>query len=209
MWKLHAYWLSLLSAFVNMPRRSERAHVIEDLENTLVARIMSESMEMIASYTDSSSSDNNSSSFESGDESLDSLSTLYSCVLSQRYFAERHHERVDSSRMASDILRMNPTRFKAIFRMSPSAFDRIWNMIKDHSIFTNDSTSVQFDPRLQFLVVLLRFGAYGNGASRANVVASFHISTGVLSKFTKRIMVALLSLEKSVVCWPTQKKKKP
>lgn len=97
---------------------------------------------------------------------------------------------------------MNPNRFKARFRMSPSVFEKIWSMIKDHNIFTNDNTSAQFDPRLQFLVVLFRFGAYGNGASEANVATSFHISTGVLSKFTKHVMVALLSVENSVVCWP-------
>ena len=137
-----------------MPRRSERANLIENFENTLAACIMSKSMEMIASCINSSSSVNNSSSFESGDESFDNLSTLYSCILSQRYFAKRHHERVDSSRMASDILRMNLNRFKEKFRMSPYAFERIWNMMKDHKIFTNNSTSVQFDPRMQFLIVL-------------------------------------------------------
>ena len=198
----------MLFVVVNMPRRTERPVVIEDLQNTLAARTISKSMHMIGSDLDSTSSENKSSSSESSDEGLDSVSTLYNCVLSQRYFAERHHERVDSSRLASDILRMNPNRFKARFRMSPSAFERIWDMIKDHNIFTNDSNNAQFDHRLQFLVILFRFGAYGNGASRANVAASFHVSTGVLSKFTKRIMVALLSLEKNVVCWPNAAEKK-
>ena len=60
-----------------MPRRSECAIAIEDLENTLVACIVSNSMEMITSYTDSSSNENNSNSFDSGDEGLDSVSTFY------------------------------------------------------------------------------------------------------------------------------------
>ena len=104
---------------------------------------------------------------------------------------------------------MNPNRFKTRFRMSPSAFERLWDMIKDHNIFTNDNIAAQFDPRLQFLFVLFKFGAYGNGASRANVAASFHVSTGILSKFTKHVMVAPLSLENSVVCWPNAAEKKP
>ena len=116
-----------------MPCRSERAKVIEDLENTLAARTISNSMQIIASYIDSSSSGNISSSSDSGDEGLDNVSTLYSWILSQRYFVERHHERVESSPMANVIFRMNPNRFKARFRMSPSAFERIWNMIKDHN----------------------------------------------------------------------------
>ena len=67
-----------------MPRRSERANAIEDLENTLATNIVSNSMEMIASYTDSTSSEKNSCSFDSGDEGLDNVSTLYSYILSQR-----------------------------------------------------------------------------------------------------------------------------
>ena len=97
---------------------------------------------------------------------------------------------------------MNPNRFKARFKMSPTEFDEIWNMIKDHNIFTNVSSSVQFDRRLQFLVVLLRLRAYENNTLRANIVASFYIHTGILLKFIKRVMVALLSLGKSVICWP-------
>ena len=109
----------LLLVVVNMPRRTERTIVIEDLQNTLAARAISKSMQMTGSDTDSSSSENISSSFDSSDEGLDNVSTLYNCLLSQRYFAERHHERVDPSRLANDILRMNPNRFKARFRMSP------------------------------------------------------------------------------------------
>ena len=146
--------------------------------------------------------------FDGDDEGLDNVFTFYNCILSQCYFTERHHENVDSTCIANDILRLNPNRFKAKFRMLPTDFDRIWNMIKDHNIFTNVSTSAQSDRRLQFLIVLFRFGAYGNGASRANVAASFHISTGVLSKFTKRIMIALLSHEKSVICWSNAVKNK-
>ncbi len=66
-----------------MPRRTERAVVIEDLQNTLAARTISKSMHMIGSDLDSTSSENKSSSSESSDEGLDSVSTLYNCVLSQ------------------------------------------------------------------------------------------------------------------------------
>ena len=97
---------------------------------------------------------------------------------------------------------MNPNIFKARFRMSSTSFDKIYNMMKDHNIFTNVSISAQYDLMLQFLVVFFEFEAYENDTFRANVAASFVISTGVLLKFTKCVMVALLSLEKNVVCWP-------
>ena len=96
---------------------------------------------------------------------------------------------------------MNPNIFKARFRMSSTSFDKIYNMMKDHNIFTNVSISAQYDLMLQFLVVFFEFEAYENDTFRANVAASFVISTDVLLKFTKCVMVALLSLEKNVVCW--------
>ena len=70
-------YLSLPFAVVNMSRRSERAKAIEELENTLAACIVSNSMGMIASCTDSSSSASSSATFDSGDEGLDSVSTFY------------------------------------------------------------------------------------------------------------------------------------
>ena len=191
-----------------MPQRRERHDAIEDLENRLAARIVSSSMEMLFSSSDSNVVSNDSNLYDTDDDLLiDGVFNVYNWLKSQRYFVERHHERTKSSRMVNDLLRMNPTRFKARFWMSPQAFHRIWNMVQGHNIFTNKSTTPQFDPQLQFLVVLFRFGAYGNGASRANTAEAFHISTGVISKFTKRIIVALLSLENEVVTWPNDVEK--
>ena len=54
------YWISYYLVFVvvNMPRRSERANVVQDNVNTLAARAMSNSMQMIASDVDSSNTEN-------------------------------------------------------------------------------------------------------------------------------------------------------
>ena len=191
-----------------MPQHRERRKAIENLENRLAARIVSSSMEMLFSSSNSDGMTTDSNVYDSDDDFLmDGIFTTYNCLKSQRYFVERHHERPNSSRMVNDLLRMNPTRFKARFWMSPMAFARIWNMIRGHNIFTNKSANPQFDPQLQFLVVLFRFGAYGIGASRANTAEAFHISTGVISKFTKRIIVALLSLENTVISWPNDVEK--
>lgn len=56
-----------------------------------------------------------------------------------------------------------------------AAFECIWGMIANHPAFYNDNNSPQFDPQLQFLIVLYRFRAYGNGASRTNVASVFKI----------------------------------
>ena len=165
-----------------MPRCTQRSLIFDDFENRLVACAISTSIEMVSSSTDSDGETSNSSFSDISDEFLmDTESTIYYSILSHQYFKERHPTKVNSSQLANDLLQINPTRFKARFRMSPIAFERIWNMIKDHDIFQNNSPILQFDPRLQFLNVLFRFGAYGNGASRANTTETFHISTGVIS----------------------------
>ena len=191
-----------------MPQRSERAKIVEDLENRLVVRVISNSMEMVGSFTNSDEGSNSSPIYDSDEDLLmDGVSTIYNSIMSHRYFSKRNHGKVNSSCMANDLLHINSLRFKARFMMSPEAFTRIWSMIEDHNIFYNKSGVLQFDPCLQFLVVLFKFGVYGNGASRSNIATSFHISTGEILKFTKRVMVAILSLEKSVLCWPTNTKK--
>ena len=190
-----------------MPQRTERSLVLENLENHLAACIISTSTQMIASFTDSDGESSDSSASSGIDDLLMDIElTIYNSILSHRYFSDRHPNKVNSSHMADDVLRMHPTRFKARFRMSSSSFEKIWKMIENHDIFKNNSTTQQFDPRLQFLVVLFQFGIYGN-ASRSNISETFHISTGVISKFTKCIIVALLSLQIDVVRWPIDSEK--
>ena len=95
-----------------------------------------------------------------------------------------------------------------MFKMSSSTFERIWELIANHHAFFNKSNSPQFDPKLQFLIVLYRFGAYENGASQANIASAFQISCDIVGKFTKRVIVAFLkTLEQQVIEWPTATRK--
>ena len=113
-----------------MPQHRERRDAIEDLENRLAARIVSSSMEMLFSSSDSDAVSTNSNLYDTDEHLLmDGVFNVYNWLKSQRYFVERHHKRPNSSRMVNDLLCMNPTRFKARFWMSPQAFHRIWNMV--------------------------------------------------------------------------------
>ena len=67
-----------------MPQCSERALAIEELQIILATCIVSNSTEMIASFANSSRSSSTSSTLDGGDEGLDSVCTLYNCILSQR-----------------------------------------------------------------------------------------------------------------------------
>jgi hypothetical protein len=81
-------------------------------------------------------------------------------------------------------------------------------MIENHHVFFNNSNSPQFDPRLKILIVLYRFGAHGNGTSQSNVSSTFQISRGIVGKFTKRVIVALIEiLEQRVIEWPNAARK--
>jgi hypothetical protein len=167
-----------------MPHKSERAEIIENLENQILGSIISNVLNDINTIADSFDNSNNNTSSKSDDEAPDNF-VLYGLLQSQRYFKNRIHKRPDSSHLANDILQMPSELFRIKFRMSLLAFEHIWKMIANHRAFFNNSISPQFDPRLHFLIVLYRFGAYGNGASRANVASVFQISRGIIGKFTR------------------------
>ena len=58
------------------------------------------------------------------------------------------------------------------------------------------------------MIVLYYFGAHGNGASQFNVSSTFQISHGIVGKFTKRVIVALIEmLEQRVIEWPNVARK--
>ena len=190
-----------------MPHKTKRAEVLETIENQIVGTLISDALNIVHTIVESSDSTHSSSSNES-DSKLPQTFILYGFLQSQRYFKSRHHNRPNSSLMANDILNMPSHIFRIKFRMSPTSFHRIWQMIANHSIFPNNSNNPQFDPRLQFLIVLYHFGAYGNGASRSLIGNAFHISPGIIGKFTKRIIVALIeTLEDRVIEWPSPARK--
>jgi hypothetical protein len=128
-----------------MPHKTERAVVIENLQNQILGSVISNALNDINNIPNSSDNTTNSTSSDNDDESPNNF-VLYGLLQAQRYFKYRIHTKLDSSCLATDILQMPSELFRIKFRMSPFAFERIWGMTENHRAFYNNSFSPQFDP---------------------------------------------------------------
>src|SRR5271155_2586014 len=67
----------------------------------------------------------------------------------------------------------------------------------------------QEDPEFQLQVALKWFGAEGSTASSVNAIARhFGCGAGTVLLYTKRVVIALISLWKEVVPWKSKRKKR-
>jgi hypothetical protein len=53
-------------------------------------------------------------------------------------------------------------------------------------------------------MALFKFGHHGNGSLVANIVDGFRISKGIVNLYTNRVIMVILSLEKDVLCLPSE-----
>ncbi|XP_055330076.1 uncharacterized protein LOC129582574 [Paramacrobiotus metropolitanus] len=175
---------------------SARQRAIKDVEMAMVV----EAVDQLLSSSDSNFSDDEDSSSDR-DDLLSPLS-IRAYLEGTRYAAAR--ESLPKSKdFIDNILPYYPeARFRQHTRMSKSGFNKIYMLIKDEEIFTNNSTCPQADPRFQLFVTLYRFGFYGNAAGLGPVSSHCGIGYGTVNLYTARVIYALLGLEPDVVKWP-------
>jgi hypothetical protein len=92
-----------------------------------------------------------------------------------------------------------------------TSFFSILARIQDHPVFhTSDATGrPQEEPRFQLQVALKRFGTEGSTASSVNAIARhFGCGAGTVLLYTKRVVIALMSLWKDVVSWKSKREKR-
>jgi hypothetical protein len=142
---------------------------------------------------------------------MDMFDDLLPRVLNNRYLYERL-EKPKSRHFIQNILPHLPEEdFKQEYRMFRNSFDAILARIRGHPIFhTSDSTGrPQEDPEFQLQVALKRFGTEGSTASSVNAIARhFGCGAGTVLLYTKRVVIALMSLWKEVVSWKSKQEKR-
>lgn len=99
------------------------------------------------------------------------------------------------------------SHFRRKVRTSPSTFDAIVELIKDHPVFHNNSNNPQIDVWKQLAIVMNRFGHYGNSATANDIGEWAGVSAGTVDNATKRVAVALLALHDDYVRMPTDEEK--
>jgi hypothetical protein len=85
-------------------------------------------------------------------------------------------------------------RFIQLLRISPTAFDVLLDLIRDHPIFYNNSPMPQTPVETQLAVTLWRLGRFGNAASVMDAARTAGISEGSVKDFTDRCFQAILPL---------------
>lgn len=91
-------------------------------------------------------------------------------------------------------------RFKIITRMDPVNFQKLVSMLITHPIFHNNSNNPQAPVELQLAVFLRRIGSKEDVFG---ICSKFGIAEGTVYLYCKRIMIAIFSLKKTLVKWPT------
>lgn len=85
-------------------------------------------------------------------------------------------------------------RYLNMMRVSPTVFDVILDLIKDHPAFFNNSNVPQKPVEQQLAATLFRMGRYGNGASVEDVARVCGSSEGDVVNATRRCFDAIESL---------------
>jgi hypothetical protein len=76
--------------------------------------------------------------------------------------------------------------------------------LESHPIFMNQSRCKQKPAWVHILVTLERLGCEGNGASVGKTARACGIGAGTVVLYTKRVIAAILDMEKEFVYWPSK-----
>jgi hypothetical protein len=69
--------------------------------------------------------------------------------------------------------------FANMLRISPTVFEVLLHLIKEHPVFSNNSNVPQKPVKVQLAITLYRMGRYGNGASLEDIAQIAGSSEGV------------------------------
>ena len=101
----------------------------------------------------------------------------------------------------------DPRCFHHNLRVSPHAFNILLSLIKDHSIFYNQSNVDQLPVSFQLAIALHWFSTFGNSASVDSIAQWAGCSPGTIINSTQQVITATLPLHDQAICWPTAQEK--
>ncbi|KAK4684819.1 nuclease HARBI1, partial [Tremellales sp. Uapishka_1] len=156
------------------------------------------------------------------DSDLDDLVDIYIGVATSRYLNRPSHYNHDRNRDAikkhREIHSQSELDFKREMRVYYHEFHSILELVKDHHAFEHRGGRRQAPVDVQLTMALWRFTHYGDAASTFQLGRTFGISgmkllencacvthnitEGTVNLWTDRVMLALLSIEKTTVFWP-------
>lgn len=122
-------------------------------------------------------------------------------LLESRYLEERTRNIAKSKNWYNDILpKYDDSRFKKIIRMESINFQKLVSLLVTHPIFQNNSNLLQAPVELQIAIFLRRIGSKEN---IFELCSRFGIAEETVYLYCKRVVIAIISLKKNLVKWPT------
>ena len=122
-------------------------------------------------------------------------------LLGTRYLEQRNFHVVKSKYWFHHILpKYDDHRFKVIMRMNSDNFQKLVSILVCHPIFQNNSNNLQAPVELQLAILLRRIGSKEN---IFEICSRFGIAEGTVYLFCKRAMIAIFSLKRILIKWPT------
>src|SRR6266542_3621562 len=143
--------------------------------------------------------------FESEDELSDEENEMVmlglTSLLGTRYLEQRNYNVAKSKDWYHNILpKYDDNRFKIVMRMDSVNFQYLVSMLNTHPIFQNNSNNLQASVELQLAIFLRRIGSK---ETIFEICSRFGIAEGTVYLYCKRIMIAISSLKKTLIKWPT------
>ena len=191
-----------------MPPLVNRRNLLRAIDNKILADLIQrELLDTSTEEDDSNSDDDYCADDSSSDDEAMTTAIVRRYVEETRYLSRRKNlPKTDA--LSTLIFRSDVTSFKRNARMTREAFDGILKLIEKHPVFQNKSKHPQATPADQLLVALGRLGFDGLASSLWTVGEKLGVGEGTVVVYTKRIIQALLSLEKDVVSWPNKTERK-
>ncbi|CAB5364010.1 unnamed protein product [Rhizophagus irregularis] len=139
---------------------------------------------------------------DSSEEEEDNLVMLgLTSLLGIRYLEQRSYHVAKSKDWYNYILpKYEDCRFKKIIRMNSINFQKLVSLLITHPIFQNNSNHSQAPVELQLAIFLRRIGSKED---IFGLCSRFGIAEGTVYLYCKRVMIAIFSLKKTLVKWPT------
>eukprot|EP00977_Amphora_coffeiformis_P018999 scaffold6842_cov135-Amphora_coffeaeformis.AAC.1 len=197
-----------------MPRKSERAKLLEDLEALYVDKKVNGIIRLTLELDEDSSN--------TLEQILEvAVEGAYMAVDGSRYLSRRKYRKGHSRKVFARDLYVDPTgerlpwlteeEFLKKYRMQRDAFWKLHDLIKEHVVFNPQRDSKRGKKQApvahQLLSFLYYIGVAGSGASNPKCRNVFGMGRGTAKVFCERISVAIRSLRDKAIYWPDEEER--
>ncbi|MBW0553724.1 hypothetical protein O181_093439 [Austropuccinia psidii MF-1] len=129
-------------------------------------------------------------------------------TLTSQYLSRPFSKRPLESFEIDHLFNMRDDDFRQGMRTSKEDFVFIYEKIKNHAVFMNNSTCKQLPISHQLALTLERLGSNGNGGSVGKFARNFQVGRGTVIAITRCVIEAINYYESHYIKWPNQNRRR-